>query len=70
MILYESFLSFLGLGVQEPLASLGSLINSGTRDLESAPWMLIVPASFLVVLLVAFNFVGDALRDVFDPREH
>ncbi|HEU4627040.1 MAG TPA: ABC transporter permease subunit [Steroidobacteraceae bacterium] len=69
MILYESFLSFLGLGVQEPLASLGSLINSGARELESAPWMLIVPAGFLVVLLVALNFVGDALRDAFDPRE-
>ena len=70
MILYESFLSFLGLGVQEPLASLGSLINSGARDIESAPWILIVPAGFLVVLLVAFNFVGDTLRDAFDPREH
>jgi oligopeptide transport system permease protein len=70
MILYESFLSFLGLGVQEPFASLGSLINAGSRDIESAPWMLLVPAGFLVVLLVAFNFVGDALRDAFDPREH
>ena len=70
MILYESFLSFLGLGVQEPLASLGSLINAGARDIESAPWLLLVPAGFLVVLLVAFNFVGDALRDAFDPREH
>ncbi len=70
MILYESFLSFLGLGVQEPLASLGSLINQGARDLESAPWMLLVPAGVLVALLVAFNIVGDALRDAFDPREH
>jgi oligopeptide transport system permease protein len=69
MILYESFLSFLGLGVQEPLASLGSLINQGARDMESAPWMLMVPAGFLVVLLVALNFVGDALRDAFDTRE-
>lgn len=70
MILYESFLSFLALGVQEPLASLGSLINQGARDIESAPWMLIVPAGFLVALLVAFNFLGDALRDALDPREH
>jgi len=69
MVLYESFLSFLGLGVQEPLASLGSLINQGARDMESAPWMLMVPAGFLVVLLVALNFVGDALRDAFDTRE-
>jgi oligopeptide transport system permease protein len=69
MILYESFLSFLGLGVQEPLASLGGLINQGARDVESAPWMLIAPAAVLVVLLVAFNFLGDALRDAFDPRD-
>jgi oligopeptide transport system permease protein len=70
MILYESFLSFLGLGVQEPLASLGSLINQGARDIESAPWMVMVPAGFLVVLLVCFNFLGDGLRDLLDPRDH
>ena len=70
MILYESFLSFLGLGVQEPLASLGSLINLGAREIESAPWMLLVPAGFLVVLLVCFNFLGDGLRDALDPHEH
>lgn len=70
MILYESFLSFLGLGVQEPLASLGSLINQGARDIESAPWMLLVPAGFLVSLLVCLNYLGDALRDAVDPREH
>ena len=69
MILYESFLSFLGLGVQEPLASLGSLINQGAREIESAPWMLLGPAGFLVVLLVCFNFLGDGLRDALDPHE-
>jgi oligopeptide transport system permease protein len=69
MILYESFLSFLGLGVQEPLASLGSLINLGAREIESAPWMLLVPAGVLVVLLVCFNFLGDGLRDALDPHE-
>jgi oligopeptide transport system permease protein len=69
MILYESFLSFLGLGVQEPLASLGSLINLGAREIESAPWMLLGPAGFLVVLLVCFNFLGDGLRDALDPHE-
>ena len=68
MILYESFLSFLGLGVQEPLASLGSLINLGAREIESASWMLLVPAGFLVVLLVCFNFLGDGLRDALDPH--
>src|SRR5689334_10005839 len=70
MILHESFLNFLGLGVQEPLASLGSLINSGAREMESAPWMLMVPAGFLVGLLVCFNFLGDGLRDALDPHEH
>jgi oligopeptide transport system permease protein len=68
MILFESFLSFLGLGVQEPLASLGSLINEGAREMESAPWMLLVPAGFLVTLLVCFSFLGDGLRDALDPR--
>jgi oligopeptide transport system permease protein len=69
MILFESFLSFLGLGVQEPLASLGSLIRDGAQDMESATWMLLVPASVLVALLLGFNFVGDGLRDALDPRE-
>ena len=70
MILFESFLSFLGLGVQEPLASLGSLINDGAQEMQSAPWMLLVPAGFLVALLVCFNLLGDALGDALDPREH
>lgn len=70
MILFESFLSFLGLGVQEPLASLGSLINDGAQEMQSAPWILLVPAGFLVVLLMCFNLVGDALRDALDPRDH
>ena len=69
MILFESFLSFLGLGVQEPLASLGSLINDGTQEMQSAPWMLMVPVVFLVALLLCFNLVGDALRDALDPRD-
>ena len=69
MILFESFLSFLGLGVQEPLASLGSLINEGAREMESAPWMLLVPSGFLATLLVCFSFLGDGLRDALDPRD-
>jgi oligopeptide transport system permease protein len=69
MITFESFLSFLGLGVQEPLASLGSLINDGAQEMQSAPWMLLVPAFFLVTLLVCFNLVGDGLRDALDPRD-
>jgi oligopeptide transport system permease protein len=67
MILFESFLSFLGLGVQEPLASLGSLINGGAQEMQSAPWMLLVPALVLSVLLLCFNLIGDALRDALDP---
>ena len=68
MILYESFLSFLGLGVQEPLSSLGNLINQGAREMESAAWMLLAPAGALVALLLCFNVIGDALRDALDPH--
>jgi oligopeptide transport system permease protein len=62
LILFESFLSFLGLGVQEPFASLGSLINEGAQEMESSPWMLLVPAILLTLLLVAFNRVGEGLK--------
>ena len=62
MILFESFLSFLGLGVQEPFASLGSLINEGAQEMESSPWMLLVPATLLTAMLMAFNLLGDGLR--------
>ncbi len=68
MILFESFLSFLGLGVQEPLASLGNLIAAGAAEMESAPWMLIVPGGVLVLLLGCCSFLGDGLRDALDPR--
>ncbi len=67
MIIYESFLSFLGLGVEPPRASLGSLINSGARQMLTAPWLLLVPAAVLVALLLSFNILGDGLRDVLDP---
>jgi len=69
MILFESFLSFLGLGVQEPQASLGNLIFAGAQEMESAPWMLLVPAAALLLLLLCLNLLGDGLRDAFDPRE-
>jgi oligopeptide transport system permease protein len=70
LITYESFLSFLGLGVQEPLASLGSLINEGARQMLTAPWLLLVPAGFLIALLLCFNLIGDGLRDALDPAAH
>jgi oligopeptide transport system permease protein len=69
MILAESFLSFLGVGVQEPHASLGNLVYGGAQELESAPWMLLVPAAVLVVLLLCLNLLGDGLRDALDPRD-
>jgi oligopeptide transport system permease protein len=68
IILAESFLSFIGLGVQEPLASLGSLLARGTAQLQ-APWMLITPAATMLVTLLALNFLGDGLRDALDPKE-
>jgi oligopeptide transport system permease protein len=68
VILAESFLSFLGLGVQEPLTSLGNLISNGARDMEVAPWTLIVPALTMMLTLFCFNFIGDGLRDALDPQ--
>ena len=69
VILTESFLSFLGLGVQEPMTSWGVLISEGARLMEIAPWMLIYPAIFLAATLFCFNFIGDGLRDALDPRD-
>jgi len=69
VILVESFLSFLGIGIQEPLASLGNLIADGAAEMETAPWILAVPAGCLVLLVFCFNFLGDGLRDALDPRD-
>jgi len=69
VILVESFLSFLGLGVQEPMSSWGALVNDGAQDMESAPWILIFPATFLTVTLYCFNYIGDGLRDALDPKD-
>ncbi|MEK6806903.1 MAG: ABC transporter permease subunit [Pseudomonadota bacterium] len=68
VILTESFLSFLGLGVQEPAASWGALISDGAADMESAPWALMFPTAFLALTLLCCNFIGDALRDALDPK--
>ena len=67
-ILVESFLSFLGLGVQEPRTSLGALVNDGVAQMERAPWLLLIPATLLASVLLSFNFLGDGLRDALDPR--
>jgi len=69
VILVESFLSFLGIGIQEPLASLGNLIADGAAEMETAPWMLAVPAACLMLVVFCFNFLGDSLRDALDPRD-
>ena len=69
VILVESFLSYLGLGIQEPATSWGTLVNEGAKDMENAPWMLAFPASFLAITLFCFNFIGDGLRDALDPKD-
>ena len=69
VIIAESFLSFLGLGVQPPMASLGTLINAGAQDMELAPWLLIFPSIVMIVTLMCFNFIGDGLRDAIDPKD-
>ena len=67
-VLVESFLSFLGLGVQEPGTSLGTLVANGVGVLEPAPWVLAFPSLVLFAVLLAFNFLGDGLRDAADIR--
>ncbi|MGB4882716.1 MAG: oligopeptide ABC transporter permease OppC [Neisseria sp.] len=69
MILFESFLSFLGLGVQEPMTSWGAMLQDGAQTMQVAPWQLLVPASFMVITLFCFNFIGDGLRDALDPKD-
>ena len=69
VILAESFLSFLGLGVQPPMASLGTLIAGGAQDMERAWWLLVFPSLTMVVTLMSFNFIGDGLRDAIDPKD-
>lgn len=70
VILVESFLSFLGLGVQEPMTSWGALVNEGAQEMETAPWGLVFPAGFLALTLFSLNFLGDGLRDALDPKDH
>jgi oligopeptide transport system permease protein len=69
VILTESFLSFLGMGVQEPYSSWGMLISEGVDAMEIAPWAVVFPSAVMVVTLLALNFIGDGLRDALDPKD-
>ena len=69
VILTESVLSFLGLGIQDPMTSSGVLIHDGAIVMEVSPWMLLFPAAFLCVTLYCFNYIGDGLRDALDPKD-
>ncbi len=68
IIMMEASLSFLGLGIQQPTPSWGNMIADGRTFLTTAPWMVIAPGAALMVTVLAFNFLGDGLRDVFDPK--
>jgi oligopeptide transport system permease protein len=68
VMLMETFLSFLGLGIQPPMSSWGLLIKDGASVMETYPWLLIIPASVFSVTLFSMNFLGDGLRDALDPR--
>ncbi|NDW05460.1 ABC transporter permease [Jiella pacifica] len=69
IVITESFLSYLGFGVQEPLTSLGTLISEGTDAIGAADWLLFFPGGVLVTMLLALAFIGDGLRDAFDPKD-
>jgi oligopeptide transport system permease protein len=69
VILFEAFLSFLGLGVQAPMTSLGVLVSDGASEMQAFPYLLIVPALFLATIVYCLNYLGDGLRDVLDPKE-
>jgi oligopeptide transport system permease protein len=69
VILIESFISYLGMGVQEPQSSWGTLVYDGSSSMDVAPWQLLGPASVLAITLLALNFIGDGLRDALDPKD-
>jgi oligopeptide transport system permease protein len=68
VMLTEAFLSFLGLGVQAPLASWGTLVTEGSSQIVVYPWLLVFPGAAMAVAIIALNFVGDGVRDALDPR--
>ncbi|MBQ6460488.1 MAG: ABC transporter permease, partial [Exiguobacterium sp.] len=67
-IFFEAFLSFIGIGLQPPQASLGTLINDGYKELRTFPFLLVIPSIVIVLLMVSFNLLADGLRDAFDPK--
>jgi oligopeptide transport system permease protein len=67
-IFFEAFLSFVGLGLRPPSASLGILVNEGYRTLQLFPFQLFWPALVLCIIMVSFNLIGDGLRDALDPK--
>ena len=67
-IFTESFLSFIGLGVQAPMPSLGSLANAARGGMQSYPWKMLFPALAICLIVLSFNLLGDGLRDAFDPK--
>ena len=67
-IFTESFLSFIGLGVQAPMPSLGSLPNAARGGMQSYPWKMLFPALAICLIVLSFNLLGDGLRDAFDPK--
>jgi len=69
VIILESFLSYLGLGVQEPMSSWGVMISQGAKNMPSANWLIAIPSFFLTTTLFALNFIGDGLRDALDPKD-
>jgi len=69
VIMAESFLSFLGLGIADPMTSWGVLIADGTAQMENCPWLLVFPCAFMTATLFCFNFIGDGLRDALDPKD-
>ncbi len=68
VILFESFLSFLGLGVQTPTASWGNMLDSAVKYIQSAPWLWFFPGLLILLTVLCINFIGDGLRDALDPR--
>jgi len=67
-ILYEAYISFLGLGVQPPTATWGNMLDGSYNYIETAPWLWIFPGLFILLTVLSINFLGDGLRDALDPR--